>query len=202
MKSMVFAGLATLSLSSLALATEARIHSVFTNGSGCPIQEGKKIPYGFDGHWLTVELNHAYDIKVVKGTGISLEESRKNCAITLDLEAPGYRYAVERVVTWGKYQLAPNDRFDSSLIGFFEGEGETFSADADAFGPVWNQQNYTFDRTLSGSNLVWSECSTDRVLTLNTAVRVAPKGNAGKYANRSTGSLERVAFRFIYQKCY
>jgi hypothetical protein len=202
MKSTIFAALATLSLSSLALATEARLNIVSTNGSGCPIQEAKKIPYGFDGHWLTVELNHAYPIKVAKGTGISLEESRRNCAITLDLDVPGYRYAVERVVSWGTYQLAPNDQFVASLTGFFSGEGDTFSSETEAFGPVWNQQNYNFDRTLAGSNLVWSECNSDRSLTLNTAVRVAPKGNAGRYASQSKGSLDRVAFRFIYQKCY
>ncbi|WP_141734557.1 DUF4360 domain-containing protein [Oligoflexus tunisiensis] len=202
MKSNVFAVLATLSLSSLALAAEARITSVSTNGSGCPIQNGKKIPYGFDGQWLTVELNHAYNIKVVKGTGISIEESRKNCAITLDLDVPGYRYAVERVVSWGTYQLAPNDQFVATVNGFFSGDGDSFLSDSEALGPVWSQQNYTFDRALNGSNLVWSECHDDRSLTLNTAVRVAPKGNAGRYANQSKGSLDRVAFRFIYQKCY
>jgi hypothetical protein len=202
MKSKVFAALATFSLSSLALATEARIHDVSTNGSGCPVQEGKKIPYGFDGQWLTLELNHASPIKVVKGTGISLEESRKNCAITLELDAPGYRYAVERVVTWGQYQLASNDQFVVSMNGFFQGDGATFSSQSEALGPVWSLQNYTFDRSLNGSNLVWSECDSDRALTLNTAVRVAPKGNGGRYASHSKGSLDRVAFRFIYQKCY
>lgn len=202
MKSKIFAALATFTLSSLALATEARLNIVSTNGSGCPVQEGKKIPYGFDGQWLTVELNQAYPIKVVKGTGISLEESRKNCAITLDVDAPGYRYAVERVVTWGSYQLAANDQFVVSLDGFFQGEGQTFSSDTEAQGPVWSQQNYNFDRSLNGSNLVWSECNSSRTLTLNTAVRVSPKGNAGRYASQSKGSLDRVAFRFIYEKCY
>ncbi len=202
MKSKIFAALASLTLSSLALATEAQVKIISNNGSGCPFQEDKSIPSGFDGQWLTVELNQFNPIKVVKGTGISLEESRKNCAITLDVDAPGYRYAVERVVTWGSYQLAANDQFVVSLDGFFQGEGETFSSDTEALGPVWNQQNYNFDRTLSGSNLVWSECNSSRALTLNTAIRVAPKGNSGRYANQSKGSLDRVAFRFIYQKCY
>jgi len=202
MKSKIFAALATLSLSSLALATEARLTSFNTNGSGCPVQDGKKVPYGFDGQWLTVELNHAYNIQVVKGTGISLEESRKNCAITLDLEVPGYRYAVERVVTWGTYKLAANDQFVATSSGFFAGSGSTFSTETEALGPIWSQQNYSFDSTLSASKLVWSDCDSDRALTLNTAVRVAPKGNAGRYANQSKGSLDRVAYRFIYQKCY
>jgi hypothetical protein len=202
MKSKFFAALATLTLSSLALATEARLNIVSTNGSGCPVQEGKTIPYGFDGQWLTVELNQAYPIKVVKGTGISLEESRKNCAIVVDVDAPGYRYAVERVVSWGTYQLAPNDQFVASFDGNFQADAKTFSSDSEALGPVWNQQNYNFDRTLGGSNLVWSDCNESRTLTLNTAVRVAPKGNAGRYASQSKGSLDRVAFRLIYQKCY
>ncbi len=101
MKSKIFAALASLTLSSFALATEARVSIVSTIGSGCQVPEGKSIPYGFDGQWLTVELNQFNPIKVVKGTGISLDESRKNCAITLDVDAPGYRYAVERVVSWG-----------------------------------------------------------------------------------------------------
>lgn len=200
MKSKVFAALATLSLSSFALAAEVKVLNA--NGSGCPVQEGKSIPYGFDGQWLTLELNQAYPIKVTKGTGISLEESRKNCQIMVDVNAPGYRYAVERVVTWGTYQLAANDQFVASFDGYFQAEGKTFSADSEVLGPVWSQQNYNFDRTLSGSNLVWSECNEDRILNLNNAVRVSPKGNGGRYATQSKGSLDRVAYRFIFQKCY
>ncbi|HYX37538.1 MAG TPA: DUF4360 domain-containing protein [Oligoflexus sp.] len=202
MKSNFFAALATLSLSSMALATEARLEVLSTNGSGCPVQAGKTIPYGFDGQWLTVELNHAFHIKVEKGTGISLEESRKNCAITLDVQAPGYRYAVERVVTSVSYQLAPNDQFVASLNGFFAGDGATFSSDSEVLGPVWKQEDRTFDQTLNGSNLVWSECNSNRDLTLNTAVRVSPKGNSGRNASQSYGTLKRAAFRFIFQKCH
>lgn len=202
MKSKIFAALVTLSLSTLVLATEAHLTSFNSNGSGCPVQNGKKVPFDFDGQWLTVELNEAYSIQLVKGTGISLEESHKNCAITLDLEVPGHRYAVERMVAWGTYQLAPNDQFVASINGFFAGSGTTFSTETEVLGPIWNQESYAFDSTVSASKLLWSACDSDRALTLNTAVRLAPKGKAGRYANPSKGSLDRVAYRFIYQKCY
>lgn len=196
MKSKIFAVLATLSFSSLALAAEGRLVSASANGSGCPVQDGKDIPYSFDGQWLTLEVSKAFKVKVEKGTGISLEDSRKNCAVTLELDAPGYRYAVERVVAWGSYQLGANDQFVASLDGFFQGDGRTLSSSVEANGPT-SLQNYNFDRTLG---LVWSECSTDRALTLNSAVRVAPRAN-GKYTTASSGTLDRVAFRFVYQKC-
>ena len=202
MRTYFLALLATLASSPLAFATEGRLESLTTNGSGCPIQSDLKVPYAFDGQWLTVELNKAFSIKVVKGNGLSLEDSRKNCAITLQLQPPtGYRYAVERVVSWGTYQLSANDQFVGSMNGFFEGDGRTFSTSADAQGPS-STQNYTFDRNLSGSNLVWSDCNADSALTLNAALRVAPSSNNGRYATRSTGSLDRIAFRFVYQKCY
>ncbi len=202
MRTYFLALLASLVSSPLALATEGHLESLTTNGSGCPIQSDLKVPYAFDGQWLTVELNKAFSIKVDKGYGLSLEDSRKNCAITLQLQPPaGYRYAVERVVSWGTYQLSANDQFVGSLNGFFEGDGRTFSSSADAKGPS-STQNYTFDRNFSGSNMIWSECNKDSALTLNAALRVAPSNNNGKYATRSTGSLDRIAFRFVYQKCY
>ncbi len=202
MRTYLLALLTTLTSASFAQATEVRLDSIEANGSGCPIQNDKAIPYGFDGQWLTLELNQAYSIKVVKGSGISLEDSRKNCAITLNVQAPrGYRYAIERVVSWGSYQLGSNDQFVGSFDGFFAGSGDTFTSSSTANGPTGNQA-YTFDRTFSGSNLVWSSCDDDRALTLNNAVRVAPRGNNGKFATWSTGSLDRIAYKFTYKACY
>lgn len=189
-----------LALSAAPLASAAELISISSNGSACPIQNASSIPYGFDGEWLSLALHEAISFEVKKGPDISLEESRKNCAFTLRLRTPGYRYAVERVLSWGSYQLADDDQFVFNLNGFFAGSRTAFTVNAVASGPN-DSMNFGFDQTLHGSQLVWSSCGQERELTLNSSVRVSPSLVHPERDGQSNGSVQRLAIKFRFEAC-
>lgn len=181
-------------------ARAARLQEINFNGSGCPTPDAPS--YGFDGQWLTLDFDQVNrSVRVNKGSGTSLEESRRNCAATLNLEtAQGYRFALERVVAWGQYKLGSGDQFTFDLRNFFQGAAPTAALDIDAQGPS-GRQNYTFDRKISKEDLLWSACNSDRALTLNASLRVGPQAAGGDRDTSSQARLDKIAYRFVFQKC-
>ncbi len=182
-------------------ANAARIESVTYNGSGCPVGSLSNIPDSFDGQWLTLDFARSNNsLRVAKGGDASLEESRRNCIVSLRLDnASDYRFAVQRVVSWGQYQIGDGDLFQFTLANFFEGQGTTKELEVSARGPSgW--QSFTFDRNISDGDLLWSSCGLDRALSLNSSVRVGPTQD-GSRETRSQGRLDKVAYRFTFQKC-
>ncbi len=201
MKRSMISFLASLSLSTLAMASGAQLRSVQSNGSGCPVQASGAIPYGFDGEWLTIDLSKA-QMNVARGEGISLEESRRQCAFTLDLKAPtGYRFALERAISWGQMDVSDGDQLHGTLEAFFAGAGSTNLLQASAEGS--DQNSFTFDRTLNPYDLNWSDCHKDRSLVVNTAIRVsnnaAPRA---RYQTYSAATEDKLALKFVFQKCH
>ncbi len=201
MKKLALALCLSSSVSSFAFASALQLRSVQSNGSGCPVSANTSIPYGFDGEWLSFDLQRNTDMQVARGTGISLEESRRQCAFTLDMKAAsGYRFALERIVVWGNAQIGGGDQVLLGTDAFFAGSGATVSVDDSLSSGTGRNEPYVFDRWVSPPDQVWSDCRTDRALTINTALRIASQ-NQMRHVTYSTADQTKIAVKFTVQKC-
>ncbi|MDQ1296001.1 MAG: hypothetical protein QG608_3888 [Actinomycetota bacterium] len=147
---------------------------VTANGTGCPGGTTAVVPYP-DGTGLHVIYT---DYGVRDGAGVPLTEARKNCQVSLQVRAPsGFTYAVSRASYRGHADLVPG------TVGTLRSEYRFAGM------PQTDIHRHTFTEPFEGpwsvvevpsaDSLQFAPCGENRILNLNTELRVRNGSAAG-----------------------
>lgn len=188
--SLVFAASASAQSGSLSLGdASSGLPSVSFIGSGCAVDSGAAV------HWEGGALVISFGKMIAeKGQGISLLESRKNCAITLDLKVPkGLSYSLAAYAVTGYDDLADKDTRSFTLSNFFQGQSQSGTSSENKVGPLADAfHSYQF---VKEDAAVWSPCGVQRAQTINAALRIGSGGGDRQSSSASTLSSLRLVFR-------
>lgn len=193
LSSLAFAATAFAQSSEVTVTAGApSLPSVTFIGSGCPVDSGADV------YWEGASLVVSFGKMVAeKGQGVSLLQSRKNCAITLDLKVPnGLSYALAAYSATGYDDLSDKDTRIFTLSNFFQGQGETGTSNSEKVGPLADDFKVIHYNDHDG--LLWSPCNVQRPQTFNAAIRIA---NGGDRAESSTATLDNLRLYFIIKQC-
>ncbi len=173
-------------------AGEATLPGISLLGTGCPANTGA------EAHWEGSALVVNFGKMVAeKGQGVSLLESRKNCAITLDLDVPdGLSYAIAAYVATGYDQLSDKDSRNFTLSNFFQGQGQTGTSSSESLGT--SNHDFKLKHFNSDADIIWSPCNVQRAQTVNVALRI---GNGGDREASSSATLDNLRLYFTIKPC-
>jgi hypothetical protein len=141
--------------------------SVTANGTGCPAGTWETV-ISPDGKAFTTKFN-AYEAKVDASSTIAV----KNCQVTVKLHSPrGQSYRVKKFAFDGHAFL--EEGVKARYIAQYYFQGNPVASEqirVDLAGPV--DERYVFEDTLhTTASAVWSPCSVDRNLNINTTLRL------------------------------
>jgi hypothetical protein len=172
---------------------------VTVNGSGCPP--------GTAAVAVTPD-NSAFhliysDYVALVGVGARPTDFRKNCQLTLRMNAPqGFTYGVERVDYRGFVQLANGATGTEKASYYFQGMVRPEFRSHTWHGPVSDDWQAT-DEDLA---IVYRPCGEPRNLNINTELRVSagtsdPKTTTSFMAMDSTDAYVATVYRLAWKRC-
>ena len=176
------------------------IDVVAVNGSGCPAGTAA----------VAVSPDHtAFRVTYTRftartGGGAAATDVRKNCQLALSIHVPqGFTYAIARADYRGFAHL---ERDAGALLRtnyYFQGSSEDTFVDHTFTGPLHDYWHVT-DTTRS-ADLVYAPCGVDRILNVNTQLRVGGGGGrtgAASYITmRATNGKVDTIYHFSWKRC-
>lgn len=199
-----FASLALAALSLASPVPEAavaappafKIKNVVYGGSGCP-QGSLDISFT-DSKLLPIYFSKEFTARV--GSGVSVEEARKNCQLNINLEySPGYSFSIFSVDYSGWADL------DSGVTGllrsnyYFSGYTEQTSLSQNIVGPFHGK--YIKHDEVSESR--WSPCGSSSLFNINSEIALSPIGQSPSgtlVATRESARFTQV-FYIKWKEC-
>lgn len=178
------------------------IKKIQYNGSGCPLGTvAQNVADTKDSFTLTFS-----EFIAETGPGIPLSQSRKNCVLTLVLDVPsGWQFSVADFYYRGFMDLDQGIRAEQSASYFFEGQGQTGRFATNKMGPY--SSDYVYQDTIGLASAVWSPCSVERALNINTSIRVdntnkrAYPNAQGLITNDSVDGQIRQVWGLTWRRC-
>jgi Domain of unknown function (DUF4360) len=169
------------------------------NGSGCP-RGTAAVTESPDDTAFTVTYS---DYLAQVGPAAEPTDIRKNCQLSLLVHAPqGFTYAIAEATYRGHAHLERGATGLQQADYYFQGDSETVPVAHPLSGPYDGDWQYT-DRDDAA---VYAPCGVDRILNVNTELRVSagtsdPK-NATSYLtmNATHGSVNTI-YRFHWKRC-
>jgi hypothetical protein len=170
---------------------------VTVNGSGCPA--GTATVWALPdntGFWISYT-----DFLAETGGGAGPTDFRKNCQLNLRIGVPdGFTFAIAQVNYHGYAHLQRGATGLQRASYYFQGSAETTTSSHWFTGPTSDN----FDVTDTGA-LIYSPCSEQRNLNINSELRVRPSQYAPKahsfMAMDSIDSSVRTIFHFKWARC-
>ncbi|NRA63967.1 MAG: DUF4360 domain-containing protein [Pseudobacteriovorax sp.] len=160
-------GLSLAAFGQYAPDTEIEILDIVYNGSGCPLGTvAENVSPDKDAFTLTFS-----DYIAEAGPVFTARDGRKNCQLTLNLKVPsGWQYSIGDFDYRGFVYLDNGVRAEHQTNYYFQGDVNTTSFNEQIFGPA--DDSYAFRETIGLQSRVWSKCSTQRALNINTSINV------------------------------
>ena len=146
---------------------DVEILDIVYNGSGCPLGTvAENISEDKDAFTLTFS-----DYIAESGPDARVSEGRKNCQLTVSLKVPsGWQYSVGDFDYRGFIYLDRGIRAQHTTNYYFQGDANTAGFEQYIDGP--RDDVYSFRESVGLESRVWSQCSSQRALNINTAVSV------------------------------
>lgn len=143
------------------------VELVMANGSGCPIGTSA-VAAAPDNTAFTVTYSQ-YLAQV--GVGAAPTDFRKNCQLTVNVHVPqGFSYAISKVDYRGFANLAAGATAIQRANYYFQGSSANEFTTHNLTGPLsdyWQTTDFNDE-----ANLVFSRCGENRLLNINTELRV------------------------------
>lgn len=156
------------------------IELVMANGSGCPI--GTSAVAGSPDNTAFTVTYSQYLAQA--GVGAAPTDFRKNCQLTVNVHVPqGFSYAISKVDYRGFADLAPGASAMQRANYYFQGSSANEFSTHNISGPYsgyWQTTDFNDE-----ANLVFSRCGEERLLNINTELRV----NRGSSASNTTSFI-------------
>ena len=176
------------------------IDVVAINGSGCPAGTAD-VDVSSDNTEFHVTY-HNYVAWV--GRGAKPTDFRKNCQIGLQIHVPqGFTYAIAQAEYNGFAHLVRGATGLQRANYYFQGSSQTSSV-SHPFAAPYSDYWQTVDTTDSAS-LVWAPCGIDRILNVNTELRVRPGAGDTSTSfmtmDTSDGSIKTI-YHFSWRRCW
>jgi len=148
-------------------ASQVFINSISYGGTGCP--QGTLSQYlSADRQTFTLIFDQ-YVASI--GPGITIDQSRKNCQLNIDLQYPaGFQYSVFDTVYRGYVNADPGVTARQQSTFYFSGQSAQVSTGTNFAGPKDGDYEVTDDLPLS--SVVWSPCGASAALNINSQVRL------------------------------
>ena len=165
-----------LGLSSFGAASSSpdyvKINDLSYGGSGCP-QGSVGQTVNSDKTAFTLIFDE-YFVEV--GAGVSNQDRRKNCQVTVDLEFPqGWSYSVIGFDYRGYAYLDSKVKGTAKTKYYFQGETQETSYTSGLKG--YMDDNYLISDNVEADALVWSPCGKSRALNVGTEIYLNNKKN-------------------------
>lgn len=174
------------------------VEVVSVNGSGCPAGTAVVRPLA-DNTGFTV----GYTSYVATAGGAAAPtDFRKNCQLSLLVHVPqGFTYAIARADYAGTARLASGASGLERANYYFQGSAADSYSDHDLSGPLYGRWSATDSTAVA--DLVYAPCGIDRILNVNTELRVdagvSTTGSSLRMSSAS-GSVNTV-YHFAWQEC-
>jgi hypothetical protein len=172
------------------------VEVVSINGSGCPAGSATVRPLS-DNTGFTV----AYSSYAAQANGAATPtEFRENCQLGLKVHVPqGFTFAVARAEYSGTAHLAPGTTGLQRANYYFQGSSANNYSDHKFSGPMYSR--WRVSDTAAG--LVYAPCADDRILNVNTELRVDDGSTTSASSLRMTASSGDVntIYHFSWKRC-
>ncbi|WP_086662473.1 DUF4360 domain-containing protein [Lentzea kentuckyensis] len=175
------------------------IDLVTVNGSGCPPGTASVAPTPDNTAFHALYSDYI----ALVGVGARPTDFRKNCQLTLRVNAPqGYTYGISQVDYRGYIQLAGGATGTQKANYYFQGTVPTEYRSHTWRGPVsdnWQSSD-------EGLAVVYRPCGEPRNLNINTELRVSagtsdPKTTTSFMAMDSTDAYVATVYQFAWKRC-
>ncbi|MFI9237302.1 DUF4360 domain-containing protein [Streptomyces sp. NPDC053079] len=177
------------------------IDLVAINGSGCPAGTAA-VAVAADNTAFTVSYS---DYLAQVGVGSTPTDFRKNCQLGLNVRVPqGYTYAIARADYRGFAHLQRGATGLERASYYFQGMSQTSSVSHRFAGPV--SDNWQVSDVNEVSALVYAPCGAQRILNVNTELRVSagssdPATTNSFMAMDSTDGSVNTLYHFAWKEC-
>ena len=172
------------------------VEVVSINGSGCPAGSATVKPLA-DNTGFTV----AYSSYAAQANGAAAPtEFRENCQLGLKLHFPqGFTFAVAQAEYSGTAQLAPGTTGLERANYYFQGSSDDNYSDHKFYGPLYGRWKVSD----TAAALVYAPCANDRILNVNTELRVDDGSTTSASSLRMTASSGDVnsIYHFSWKRC-
>jgi Domain of unknown function (DUF4360) len=167
-------------------------------GSGCPAGSVSE-SISTDAKAFTL-LFDSYIASV--GPGVPITESRKNCQINANMHIPqGWSFSITSIDYRGYGKLDAGVKGLQKSNYYFQGSLAQASAQTTFTGPM--DKDYTIRDTIPMANLVWSSCTAERNLNINSQVRLT-KGSANSQGLLTIDSIDgqvQQIYHLAWRQC-
>jgi hypothetical protein len=145
------------------------------------------------------------DFTAGTGAGMKVTDSRRNCHISLTIQAPsGFMYAISTARYAGYAGLEPKASGFVRASFYFAGIPETRLAEHSLAGP--SEENWAFEDTTDLPGLVWTSCGERRYYNFSFELRVrAGTSDAATTSNiisfNSSGNDSSTTYQLEWKRC-
>ncbi|MEU7137657.1 DUF4360 domain-containing protein [Streptomyces sp. NPDC046261] len=177
------------------------IDLVSVNGSGCPAGTAA-VAVAPDNTAFTVTYSN-YLAQV--GVGSAPTDFRKNCQLGLNVHVPqGFTYAIARADYRGFAHLQRGATGLERASYYFQGMSQTSSVSHRFAGPL--SDNWQTSDVNEASALVYAPCGAQRILNVNTELRVNAGSSDASTTNSfmamdSTDGSVNTLYHFSWKEC-
>lgn len=197
---MAFAALTAAPASATAAAPSDRItvDVVAVNGSGCPRGTASvtELP---DNSAFTVSYS---DYIAQAGADSAPTDFRKNCQLGLLVHVPqGFTYAIARAEYRGFAYLEAGTTGEERASYYFQGQSQTVPVSHPISGPF--DDDWQNADTADAASLVYAPCGEDRILNINTELRVRSSNSdsVSFMTMDSTRGTVNTIYHFAWKQC-
>ncbi|KAJ3252109.1 hypothetical protein HK103_001841 [Boothiomyces macroporosus] len=191
--------LATLALYVSAQPSFANIKQIIYGGTGCPIGSASALITP-DRSAFHVEFT---ELTALSGNNTVITDSRKNCQISVEFEyEKGWQFSLAAVGFTGSLHVQPNVTAVEKTSYYFQGESDTANFQTVFNGPTSGDFNIVDVVPLDQP--VWSGCTNDVALEINTQVRFSnwsPSGPVSFITTSSETGFALQSYQFNWKKC-
>jgi hypothetical protein len=180
------------------------IENVSFKGTGCADESTASVNISEDKQAFTVTFS---EFLAEAGVGIPASASRKNCALTLDLDIPaGWQFSIADFNFRGFMTLDQGISAEHSATYFLQGDPKQLKFASTNKGPF--SEDYVYTDTIGIGSQVWSACGIKRALSINTAIRVWNTNKikfptaAGLITNDSIDGEITQVWGLTWRKCF
>lgn len=172
------------------------IEVIAANGSGCSPGTASVVANS-DKSGFRIRY---YDFVAEAGGGAAVSERRKNCQIGVLVTVPaGWTFAIAEADYRGRARLHPGATGLQRTNYYWQGSSENSSTEETLHGPV---SGYWHTRDVAPV-LIYTPCSAQRVLNVNTELRVDNGSSTSRSVmsmNSSEGDVDTL-FNFTWTRC-
>ncbi|MGW6412672.1 DUF4360 domain-containing protein [Streptomyces vinaceus] len=176
------------------------VEVVNVNGSGCP-SGTTAVAVAPDNNAFTVTYSQ---YTAQSGPDSNPIDFRKNCQIALEVHIPqGYTYAIARADYRGFAHLAQGATALQRANYYFAGMPDNTAVNHRLSGPM--NDNWQHSDTATAETLVYAPCGADRLLNINTELRVKssstdPSATSFISMDSTDGSVNAL-YHFAWKRC-